>query len=138
MYISNFKNRSHHAAQFGALNQTEVYMNSNSIMALKIKAIDSVATVLEDVKIGDAITVKDKTGATADLQARDEIPFGHKIATRQIEQGEEILKYGESLGIATRTIFPGEWVHIQNIESQYGRGDQGDFTKVSHARTSRY
>lgn len=113
-------------------------MNTNSIIALKIKAVDSVATVLEDVVAGDAITVKDKSGATSDLQALEAIPFGHKIATRQIEQGEEILKYGESLGIATCTIPAGSWVHIQNIESQYGRGDQGDFTKVSHTRQSRY
>ncbi len=113
-------------------------MNTNSIIALKIKSCDSVATVLEDVKAGDPITVKDKAGATSALEAREAIPFGHKIATRQIEQGEEVLKYGESLGVATRKILPGEWVHIQNIESQYGRGDQGDFAKVSHTRASRY
>ncbi|WP_035051930.1 UxaA family hydrolase [Andreprevotia chitinilytica] len=114
-------------------------MNGDTILALKIMACDSVATVLEDVKPSDAITVKDKAGNTSALLSKDAIPFGHKIATCQIKQGEEILKYGESLGVATRTIEPGEHVHTQNIDSQYGCGDVNEgASKVAHTRASRY
>ena len=32
---------------------------------------------------------------------------GHKVAVRQIERGDQILKYGQPIGTATETIEPG-------------------------------
>ena len=42
------------------------------------------------------------------------IPFGHKAALRAIRQGEAVIKYGVAIGRATRTIGPGEHVHVHN------------------------
>ena len=40
---------------------------------------------------------------------------GHKVATRAIETGQPIVKYGQVIGFASRPIAPGEHVHTQNV-----------------------
>ena len=37
--------------------------------------------------------------------------------------GDNVLKYGEVIGKASRAISPGDWVHIHNVESARARGD---------------
>lgn len=46
-----------------------------------------------------------------------EIKKGHKIATTDISKGSEIIKYGHSIGHATKDIKKGEWVHSHNMET---------------------
>ncbi|MGE6469611.1 UxaA family hydrolase [Serratia proteamaculans] len=113
-------------------------MSQSKVLALKIMPCDSVATVLEDVHNGDVITVKDKSGNTQQITAGADIPFGHKIAVAKLSVGDEVLKYGESLGIATKGIVIGDYVHTHNLESQYGRGDINHGDQVIHTRASRY
>jgi len=48
-----------------------------------------------------------------------DIPKGHKIAVKPIEAGEPVVKYGVSIGIATKPIAPGEWVHLHNCRSAF-------------------
>jgi len=45
--------------------------------------------------------------------------LGHKIAARDIEAGEKIIKYGAPIGSAVRDIVLGEHVHLHNIRSDY-------------------
>jgi altronate hydrolase len=40
---------------------------------------------------------------------------GHKIAVVEIEAGEVVRKWSETIGYATRRIAPGEWVHSHNM-----------------------
>jgi altronate dehydratase small subunit len=35
-----------------------------------------------------------------------------------------VIKYGETIGLATSDISPGEHVHVHNVEGQRGRGDR--------------
>ncbi|MPN58021.1 Galactarate dehydratase (L-threo-forming) [bioreactor metagenome] len=58
-----------------------------------------------------------------ELQASMSVPYGHKIAVRDIKAGEDILKYGEVIGRATDDIQKGAHVHVHNVESLRGRGD---------------
>jgi altronate hydrolase len=46
---------------------------------------------------------------------RDAIPAGHKLALRTILPGELVLRYGQTIGRAKRTIEPGEHVHTHNL-----------------------
>ena len=69
------------------------------------------------------IEVRDKKGESVVIRALDPIPYGHKVAVREIETGEQIMKYGEEIGIATKEIKKGEYVHIHNLDSMRGRGD---------------
>ena len=52
-----------------------------------------------------------------EIVAKDDIPFGHKIALRAIKKGEFVIEYGEKIGIATKDIEKGEWVHTHNLHS---------------------
>lgn len=94
--------------------------------AIVMKAADNVATVVEAVEAGTAVTaVTAQAGdAAVTVAVTEPIPFGHKFALRAIKKGEAIKKYGETIGLATRDIAPGQHVHVHNLESCRGRGDK--------------
>ena len=48
-----------------------------------------------------------------------ELPMGHKIALRDIRNGEDIVKYGVVIGRATADIPAGSWVHLHVMRSVY-------------------
>ena len=77
---------------------------------------DNVATAVSDIAPGDTIEVT--TGKTkTNIKAIDPVPFGHKIAIRPIPSKSKILKYGETIGTATKTISAGAHVHVHNLKS---------------------
>jgi altronate dehydratase small subunit len=90
-----------------------------------MKPVDKVAVALEMIPAGEAIDVKCENQEFM-VTLKDEIQFGHKFAVIAILHGDEILKYGEVIGRATRDIEPGEHVHIHNLEGTRGRGDKTD------------
>ena len=51
------------------------------------------------------------------IEAAGEVPFGHKIALASVSKGKKILKYGETIGIATCAIRTGTHVHVHNLKS---------------------
>ncbi|MBR2634937.1 MAG: altronate dehydratase [Clostridia bacterium] len=54
------------------------------------------------------------------------VESGHKRATCLIAEGERVIKYGSPIGIATRDIAAGEWVHSHNLASALrGLGEYG-------------
>ena len=86
--------------------------------AFAVNALDNVATALDEIRTGSAVTML----GDADVQlltALDDIPKGHKIALRRIEKGADITKYGVRIGRATADILQGNWVHLHNMESVY-------------------
>jgi altronate hydrolase len=44
-----------------------------------------------------------------------QVPAGHKVATRDIRRGEAILKYNTTIGFASEDVPAGSWVHSHNI-----------------------
>lgn len=50
------------------------------------------------------------------LIARQPIPSGHKIALRAVLAGQRVLKYGQTIGQATQSIEPGDYVHVHNLD----------------------
>jgi len=81
---------------------------------------DNVATLIRDVSVGEVVEVRVED-ETKHIKAKQTIPFGHKIALRKIEKGENVIKYGEVIGKATKTIEKGEHVHVHNVKSTRGR-----------------
>ena len=77
---------------------------------VRIHEADNVAITLTDLSKGDRGT----TGRLEVTIAND-VPFSHKVALKTILSGSEIIKYGESIGNASRDIVAGEWVHTHNI-----------------------
>ena len=91
--------------------------------AILIYKRDSVATALCQLEKGDSVELGIEDLAINIVLLQD-IPFGHKFALKDIQQGESVTKYGEAIGLATKPIRQGEHVHVHNVESQKGRGDK--------------
>jgi len=81
---------------------------------------DNVVVVIEDVSANEVCSVIKKD---IEVIAKNNIPFGHKLALCNIREGEKIIKYNEVIGIATKDIAQGEHVHTHNLSSIRGRGD---------------
>ena len=52
------------------------------------------------------------------IPVAEDIPAGHKIALRPIAAGAKVIKYGAPIGVATRPIRRGSWVHTHNLKTQ--------------------
>jgi len=84
--------------------------------AIALTEKDNVATMIDKANKGEDVEVT--IGRTKMvITAEDEIPFGHKIALKEIKKGEKVIKYGEPIGQATTNIKKGEHVHVHNIKS---------------------
>lgn len=93
-------------------------------IALKVNDLDNVATIFaNDIKDGMEVEVRDKKGNKEVLKVIGNVPYGHKVAVKDIHVGEQITKYGEEIGVATKEIQKGEYVHVHNLDSIRGRGD---------------
>ena len=93
--------------------------------ALKLNEKDNVATALVAINKGDSVCISCHDGREM-IQAQEDIPFGFKVSVGQIGRGDEIIKYGEIIGRASKNIAPGECVHIHNVEGTRGRGDKAE------------
>jgi len=83
---------------------------------------DNVATAVRDLAAGERAQVSG-CGETGAVELKSAIPLGHKFALRDIAGGREVIKYGETIGVATSVIRRGEHVHLHNVEGLRGRGD---------------
>ena len=93
-------------------------------LALQVDPADNVATIFaEGITDGTQVEVRDPSGRGQVLCVIGDIPYGHKIALTDIPQGAPIIKYGHTIGAASRAIRAGEYVHIHNLEALRGRGD---------------
>lgn len=94
-------------------------------IALKVHDLDNVATIFAQGTLkGTEVEIRDKKGHSEIVAMLSDVPYGHKIAVKDIEIGEQIIKYGEEIGIATMKILKGDYVHIHNLDSMRGRGDK--------------
>ncbi|RYL94937.1 D-galactarate dehydratase [Sporolactobacillus sp. THM7-4] len=99
-------------------------MKSNK-KALMLNRKDDIAVALSPLFPGDQVTVKNDTFCKQ-IDIKEAISFGHKFAVRPISKGEDILKYGEVIGMANSDIGEGCHVHVHNLEGKRGRGDKID------------
>ena len=81
--------------------------------AFHLHSSDNVATLLDDAD-GAARVI----GAQPqEIQLREKIQRGHKVALRDIAAGEAVVKFGVRIGHATQPIRRGTWVHLHNLAS---------------------
>ena len=69
---------------------------------------DNIAVALADIAAGEV------DGATG-VKARHSIKQGHKMAIAAISAGQNVLRYGQTIGQATTDIAAGDHVHVQNL-----------------------
>ena len=88
-------------------------------LAIIMNEQDHVATLLTDVDLGSDVTVINKANEVIDrIVAADEIPFGNKLAIKDLVHGEQVSKYGYHIGVTRCAIKKGELVHVHNLKSQ--------------------
>ena len=83
-------------------------------------AKDTVAViVVEGIKNGDKLTgwIMDED-RTISLNAEQDIPIGHKLALKDIKNGETIIKYGIDIGKSVADIKAGAHAHVHNIKTK--------------------
>ena len=56
--------------------------------------------------------------STITIEAKDDIPLGHKIAVSDIADGDTIIKYGHDIGKAVAAIAKGAHAHVQNVKTK--------------------
>ena len=75
---------------------------------IRLHAADNVLIAKKMIALG-----QDLPGLTA--RAKAQVPAGHKIAATRIAEGEPVRKYNAVIGVASRDIEPGDYVHSHNI-----------------------
>lgn len=79
---------------------------------IKINECDNVIIALRDYKKDEVIDLED-----AKITLLEDINRGHKIAIKNINKGENIVKYGLPIGYALEDIKIGNWVHTHNTKT---------------------
>ena len=79
--------------------------------AIQINPTDNVVVALRPLAAGEAVDVPG-VGAVRSLE---DVPQGHKMATRAIAAGDNVVKYGLPIGHATCDVAPGTWLHTHNV-----------------------
>lgn len=97
--------------------------------AVVIHEKDNVATCVDFFPAGSTISYF-RGGVEDNLKLLQDIPLGHKVALCPISCHRDVIKYAESIGIATVDIEPGQHVHVHNMESKRGRGDLNPIGEV--------
>ncbi len=90
---------------------------------IRIAPGDAVAVALKPLKAGETISVGD-----CRVTLLEDLPMGHKAALRDIRAGEDVIKYGYSIGKATADIPAGAHVHTHNLHT----GLSGELTYEWH------
>lgn len=75
---------------------------------------DNVGVVIQDVTAGEQVDFDNGLVVTA----LDTIKAPHKLALKDIKDGEYVVKYGEIMGYATKDISMGSHVHDHNCDSE--------------------
>ena len=76
---------------------------------------DNVATALEALEPGQVI------GGAMPFTVGEPIPRGHKVSRRAIAAGDNVVKYGHAIGVATKDIPTGAHVHTTTWPARAAR-----------------
>lgn len=75
--------------------------------------------VVEDLEAGtDMLGVITENDSTIRVTARTDIPIGHKIALKDLKEGDTVIKYGQDVGRMIGSAKTGEHVHVHNHKTK--------------------
>jgi len=75
--------------------------------------------VVEGLRAGtNMLAVVTADNSSFRLQAKMDVPIGHKIALTEIRKGDTVWKYGHDIGVAVADICTGEHVHVHNLKTK--------------------
>ena len=79
---------------------------------LKINPADSVVVCLQPKQKGDVIEFDGLS-----ITVNQDTPAGHKVLIKDVQQGEDIIKYGYPIGHAKQNLKAGDWVNEDNLKT---------------------
>lgn len=77
---------------------------------IRLSDKDNVAVARIPLRAGQALSLADMS-----VLVRESIGAGHKMALEPIAAGSSIVKYGQTIGVASRDIASGAHVHVHNV-----------------------
>lgn len=75
---------------------------------------DNICVLSETISAGETIMIKGKS-----IIMPATLGLGHKLSTRPISAGTDVLKYGFPIGYAAVDIPLGTHVHVHNLSSRH-------------------
>jgi len=93
---------------------------SNIPQLLVHDADDNVGVVVvEGLKAGtEMLCVVTHDNSDFRLTAKADIPIGHKVALKDLSEGDTVMKYGEDIGKMVGSAGVGEHVHTHNCKTK--------------------
>ncbi len=79
---------------------------------LKINPADSVVVCLVEKKKGEIISVDGQN-----IVLNQDTPAGHKVLIKDVQEGDNIIKYGYPIGHARQAMKAGDWVNENNLKT---------------------
>ena len=79
---------------------------------------DHVGVATSDIEVGESVIgVYMDDDSTVEVEARGDVPLGHKIAVEACEPGGAVIEYGVQIGKAPQGFEVGDYVHTHNLKS---------------------
>lgn len=79
---------------------------------IQIHPKDNVAVALTDLPAGEVLHLSGR-----DVTLREAIPVGHKIALADLNEQDQVIKYGYPIGHVLRRVQSGEWINEQILKT---------------------
>lgn len=79
---------------------------------IQIHPKDNVAVALTDLPAGEVLHLSGR-----DVTLREAIPVGHKIALADLNEQDQVIKYGYPIGHVIRRVQSGEWINEQVLKT---------------------
>jgi (2R)-sulfolactate sulfo-lyase subunit alpha len=75
--------------------------------------------VVEDLAAGtDMLCIVTADNSSFRLTARQDMPIGHKVALKDLAEGDTAIKYGVDIGRIAAPVKTGEHVHVHNLKTK--------------------
>jgi (2R)-sulfolactate sulfo-lyase subunit alpha len=75
--------------------------------------------VVEGLKAGtDMLCVVTEDNSSFRLTARQDVPIGHKVALKDLREGDTAIKYGQDIGLMKGPAAQGDHVHTHNLKTK--------------------
>lgn len=79
---------------------------------IQIHPKDNVAVALTDLPTGEVLHLSGR-----DVTLREAIPVGHKIVLTDLNEQDQVIKYGYPIGHVIRRVQSGEWINEQVLKT---------------------
>jgi (2R)-sulfolactate sulfo-lyase subunit alpha len=75
--------------------------------------------VVEGIEAGQKVTgwIMDQD-RTIECEVKSAIPIGHKLAIRDLKEGDAVIKYSVDIGRVVQPVRAGEHLHVHNVKTK--------------------